>query len=268
MAFRDPETEKTYKHAWYLAHREEIRQKKQQQYLASPEKERERSHGYYVANREQCLARQRGYTAAHRKENAARCRVYQAAHKEELRLKKQAAWLANQEENCRKGRESHMRNRESHLAKMREWQKANPGRTRALSKRFKRKHPEKGRLDSARRRARKRGLPDTFTLAERQFMLEYWQHACAICGNQDGFFWTLADDHWDALSSPTCPGTIAENMIPLCDGQGGCNTSKNNRGPKAWLLSRYTPAQTKRILKAIEAYFALVRARKEPSAAD
>lgn len=99
-------------------------------------------------------------------------------------------------------------------------------------------------------------------------MLQYWHHACAVCGNQDGFFWTLADDHWIPITSPHCPGTVATNMIPLCDGQGGCNTLKRNKDARAWLATRYTPAQAKRILKSIETYFTVVRQRFNLAAAD
>lgn len=124
------------------------------------------------------------------------------------------------------------------------------------------------RITASRRRARLRALPDTFTLAEREFMLQYWHHACAVCGNQEGFFWTLADDHFIALASPNCPGTVADNMIPLCHGTGGCNNSKNDSDLVVWLMVKYPAAKAKRILKAIETYFAIVRARKAEAAAD
>jgi hypothetical protein len=114
---------------------------------------------------------------------------------------------------------------------------------------------------AANRRARRAALPDTFTETEANFMLTYWHFCCAICGNQRGFFWSLAHDHWIPLASPQCPGTIAENIIPLCHGQGGCNNSKADKDPVVWLKSRYSSHQVKRILAAIEAYFAVVRSR-------
>lgn len=121
---------------------------------------------------------------------------------------------------------------------------------------------------TARRKALKKGLPDTFSQEEQKFMHQYWGYACAVCGNQQGFLWGLAEDHWIPLASPLCPGTIATNMIPLCHGNGGCNNSKHIRDPHEWLHEHFPPAQAKRILKAAETYFALVRARSKPAAAD
>jgi hypothetical protein len=127
-------------------------------------------------------------------------------------------------------------------------------------------HLETIRLIAARRRARKQALPDTFTLADRAFMLQHWQHACAVCGNEEGFFWTLAQDHWIPVSHPTCPGTVAYNIVPLCHtkkgGQGGCNNSKNKAEPLPWLTAQLGPRRAKAIMRKVEAYFALVRTRQ------
>lgn len=268
MARKDAAKDKAYKHEWYMAHRDEIRQKKKRTNLENPEKVREQSHQSYMRHREKRLAKDKAYREAHSEGKAAYDRSYRLEHSEEIRLRKQATYMANLEENRRKKRESYQKNRENHLAYTRQWSKANPEQVRVIKRRYKRNNPEQGRIHASRRRARKYDLPDTFTRTERAFMLQYWHHACAVCGNQEGFFWRLADDHWDPIASPTCPGTVAENMIPLCDGQGGCNNSKHKREPQAWLLSRYTPSQTKRILKAIDTYFAVVRTRKESNAAD
>jgi hypothetical protein len=124
-------------------------------------------------------------------------------------------------------------------------------------------NPEKSNLITQRRRARKRHLPDTFTSTEYAFMLHYWKYACAVCGNQDSLFWKLALDHVIALSSPHCPGTIATNMLPLCQGIGGCNNSKNNKDLHTWLLSRYPTRKVAQIEKAITVYFEVVRQRQQ-----
>lgn len=123
-------------------------------------------------------------------------------------------------------------------------------------------------LYAANRRARQRQLPDTFTVEEQAFMMQYWHHACAICGNEAGLWWTLANDHWIPITSPDCPGTVADNMLPLCHGTGGCNNSKCDKEPLTWLSTRVSPRDAKRILKAIDTYFAIVRMQRTQGAAD
>jgi hypothetical protein len=105
-------------------------------------------------------------------------------------------------------------------------------------------------------------LPNTFTLEQRAFMLAYWNYACAICGNQEGFWHLLADDHWIPINSPDCPGTVADNMIPLCHGTNGCNNAKNSSEPQAWLVKQFGTSKARKLSKAIEAYFAVVTQRK------
>lgn len=128
-----------------------------------------------------------------------------------------------------------------------------------------RTHPEQKAIREERRRARKEGLPATWTEAQRNFMHTYWHFACVVCGNQEGFLWTIANDHWIPLASKHCPGTIAENMIPLCHGEGGCNNSKNSRHPEKWLKNHVGPTRAAKILKAVAEYFTLIQAlRRDP----
>ena len=80
-----------------------------------------------------------------------------------------------------------------------------------------------------RRRARKQAKPETFTQEDWRFALEYWQHSCAVCGKQQGFWWNLQADHWIPISDPESPGTVATNIVPLCGGMTGCNQSKRKK---------------------------------------
>lgn len=111
------------------------------------------------------------------------------------------------------------------------------------------------------RRARVKGFPSTFTEEEQHFCRAYFHYACAICGREEGFEWTLAMDHWIPINSPHCPGTVATNMIPLCDGVSGCNTRKQDTLPERWLIKRFGKRKAAAILKKIDAYFAAVSAR-------
>lgn len=123
--------------------------------------------------------------------------------------------------------------------------------------------PQNRRRENIIRRARKRSLPAMFTMEERKFMLAYWGYACAICGNQEGFEWTIADDHVIPLADPHCPGTVALNMLPLCHGVGGCNNTKSNKNLHIWLIAHYGKRKTIMIEKKITIYFELVRQRSQ-----
>lgn len=116
----------------------------------------------------------------------------------------------------------------------------------------------------AKRKARKRGLCDDFTPAQRQFAIEYFNNCCAVCGRQ--FFdlfgeRQLALDHWIPITSKECPGTTASNMVPLCHGTGGCNNSKRNTDPQEWLIRRFGKRKSSQILERINSYFDVVRKR-------
>jgi hypothetical protein len=119
------------------------------------------------------------------------------------------------------------------------------------------------RVYQSARRALVRSLPATFTAEDERFMHQYWGFSCAACGNQEGFQWTLALDHWIAITAPDCPGTVATNIVPLCHGSGGCNNSKHNRDAQEWLIERFGARKARTIAKHIAAYFAIVKARQE-----
>jgi len=110
--------------------------------------------------------------------------------------------------------------------------------------------------------ARKRGLPDDFTVDQWQRCLDYFNHCCAVCGRQMKDLFgthTVAMDHWIPLSSPDCPGTVAHNIVPLCHGEGGCNNSKGAKIPETWLKKRFGGRKAKAIVARIEAYFDWLR---------
>ncbi|MCC7449817.1 MAG: hypothetical protein IT324_20525 [Anaerolineae bacterium] len=103
---------------------------------------------------------------------------------------------------------------------------------------------------------RKRSLPDTFTKADWQRALEYWDYRCAVCNRPRGLWHTLTADHWIPLNSPDCPGTVSTNLIPLCHGQDGCNNSKSGTNPDVWLDKKFGKRKAAEKRAEIEAYFA------------
>lgn len=161
-------------------------------------------------------------------------------------------------------------NAEQHRINSRQWGRNNPDRRRENFKRWrkanpdyhlawKRANPDRQRAMSQRRLARKRNLPDTFTAADWQHALNYFNGCCAVCGRPPGLWHTLAADHWTALSDPDCPGTIPTNIVPLChprkDGGDSCNVSKHNKNPEQWLVEKFGKRKAKKILARIQAYF-------------
>lgn len=120
------------------------------------------------------------------------------------------------------------------------------------------------RIYTSRRAARKLGLPNTFTTADWQRTLGYFNGCCAVCGHPlyDLFgTHTAAADHWIALSDPRPdnPGTVATNIVCLCHGSQGCNNSKKNHPAEKWLIERFGKRRAREILKRIETYFQWVR---------
>lgn len=204
--------------------------------------------------------------AYHRQRNAEKPEVRQAARKrydpqkkkrdavnDRLRNKQrikaqQTRWYeANREYSLKKGRENYIADRENRLAKAAEWQRNNP---------------DKVRVRSTRREARKRALPDTFTQADWNRAIEYWHGCCAYCGRQlDDLFGNLtaAADHYIPLASPDCTGTIPTNIVPACDGLGGCNTEKRHTPPEEWVERKFGTKKAKKIIAAIQAYFDYLR---------
>ena len=143
---------------------------------------------------------------------------------------------------------------EARLAKQRST-KADPQRYRRIQ-----------RVGQARRRARKRNLPDTFTSRDEVFALQYWHYACAVCGAERGLYNDIVMDHWIPIASADCPGTVPGNMLPLCQALKGCpidhpacNSRKTSKEPLAWLATKLgaRAAQTK--LKKIEVFFSAAR---------
>lgn len=118
------------------------------------------------------------------------------------------------------------------------------------------------------RRSRLHGLPASFSDDDMIFMLGYFNSCCAVCGCAlNGLFVTVALDHWIPVSSPDCPGTVPENIVPLCHarrgGMGGCNLSKSGKPAHTWLIETYGKRKGGQILSRIEAYFDRVTARKK-----
>ena len=176
----------------------------------------------------------------------ARRRQYYHAHRE-IENSRRNQWRLN---NPKRSREIFQR-----------WHRNNIERARELSRKYHRLHRNSQKAAHHRRRASKRGLPNTFTATDWQRALDYFNGCCAVCGRplRDLFgSHTAAADHWIPLSDPRPdnPGTVPTNIVPLCHGEGGCNNSKHAHDPEQWLFENFPQKQAKAILRRINAYFA------------
>ncbi len=220
---------------YYLAHRAR---------LLEAERVRQQINAAAIAQRK------KRYALAHSDEIAAYHRAYYVAHREGKKAANQARYRALTPEKQARRRE-----------KSREWER----RARA-------KNPltfrVAGRIKQARRRARARHYPDTWTLADSRFALAYWQGCCAVCGRAEGFWYTIALDHWIPLTDPACPGTVPGNLVPLCHAKKGipsalarpCNNHKGPAAPQTWLQDTYGPVKGRKHWRAIERFLAAHRA--------
>lgn len=203
--------------------------------------------------------------------DSARASAYQKANKDRVNAKNREWYAKNpgnstarkrkdRASNPDKFKERNRRYRENNLTKMKkaisDWAKRNKERLDANRKRYKAEKPEVGKAIKQRYRARKAGLPDSFSKAEWQHALDYFGGCCAVCGRPlFGLLHTAHCDHWVPLNDPSCPGSIARNLLPLCGGVDGCNNSKGGKHPDLWLKEKFGNREAKRIANRIRAYF-------------
>jgi hypothetical protein len=123
-------------------------------------------------------------------------------------------------------------------------------------------------LNSWRRKARKRALPNDFTEADWQFALSYFNGCCAVCGAAPDLWLTIAADHWIPLNARRAdnPGTVPHNIVPLCHSKPGmpvgkkpCNQSKKDKHAAEWLTSTLGKKKAKQIMARIDEFFSKVR---------
>lgn len=173
-------------------------------------------------------------------------------------LDKDYATKHHEQQNANKRRWAE-NNPEKKLKASRDYRKRNPGQNTQNAARQRALNPESTRAIKLRRRARERELPADFTAKDWQFALDYFGGCCAVCGRPAGLWHTIAADHWIPITASDTLGTVPHNIVPLCQGQDGCNNSKSNRNPIEWLDSRVGKHKAQSILERINRYFQIVR---------
>ena len=271
------ECEREYNRVWRAANSEKLRERNRVWRAANPEKEREAGRVWRAANSEKVREKSRVYYAANSEKLNEKSRVYREANPEKVRERHRVYREANLE----KAREGQRVYREANLEKERErvrvykaansekvrerdrvYNAANSEKVRERNRVYRAANPEKGRVHNQRRRARKANLPNTLTAAEWQYAIDYFHGYCAVCDRplKDLFVThTASADHWIPLTKGG--GTTADNIVPLCSGEDGCNNRKGNKDPEVWLAQQFSKHEAKKILQRINAYFELVKAK-------
>lgn len=191
----------------------------------------------------------------------AKQKAYNDRTRDQDRARRHAWKAANPDKVATQKKRSYERNREHNLARSERWFYANQEHSRELSRNNyyanRTERIQTAMINTVKRMARKKNLPDTFTEKDWDRALDYFDYSCAVCGRMADEYRSIAMDHWIPLTDPNCPGTVPTNIVPLCHGRDGCNNSKGNKDPIQWLNRKFgKEAEAK--LTTIAAYFAWI----------
>lgn len=216
--------------------------KRQRQYrLDNPDTIKATKRRYYEQNKERVLAKGKQRYQEKRQYILAQVATYRESRRVQIR-----EWMRQyRKDNPEIHKETHLKSVSKNRDRIRE-----RGNQRSKRPDVLRKKLNNNRL----RKARKRELPNTLTSQEWENTIAHFGGCCAACGRPPGLFHRLSLDHWIPLNHPDCPGTTAQNAIPLCCGVDGCNESKQDDDALSWLVGRYGKAQGQAKFNAIETY--------------
>lgn len=239
----------------YAANKERIAQKSKERRERELERFTERDRLYYQKNKDKIKSRTRSYAQANKEIISQKGKEYRRANRGERQARQRRYYQANKDEIAKKSKRYIEKNRDAVRAREKRYEDRNRDKINA-QRRARPKNRSAMRAAKQRRRARKVGLPNTFTTKQWEHCLAYFKGCCAVCGRSlYGILHTAHADHWIALSDPDSPGTIAQNMVCLCGGRDGCNESKASKRPEVWLEGRFGQRKAKQITKRIQAYF-------------
>lgn len=197
------------------------------------------------------------YHRSHREQYRAYDRARYLRHRcKRLELgKKYRAIDANRKKQLAYNRAYYIRNRDAIIADARVWYAQNAERMSTWMKNYREMNRGIVRACAVRYMARRKALPEDFFATDFDACVTYWCNCCAVCGDSADKC-QLCMDHWIPLMSPLCPGTVPQNMIPLCK---KCNSSKHDLDPNTWLIRKVGTTKTEEVLSKVHSYFATVR---------
>jgi hypothetical protein len=219
---------------------------------------------YRQANREQILASKKSYREQNRAKVSQQLKSWRLKNTETLAENKRRWREANKEKLSAKKKQDYLNEREIILEKQKLYRQQNieliRERNRKSGHRFRQTAHGKAvnRAAQQRRRARKRTLDHDFSSHDWDQALQYW--VCGRSGDTSNF---LAADHWIPLNymDDDNPGTVPWNIIPLCQGESGCNNVKGCKDPVIWLTEKLGEEVAMQKLAEIQAYFEWVKCR-------
>jgi len=127
----------------------------------------------------------------------------------------------------RKWREKNREKLRGYFKELARLRRKNPEKVKMYSeasRRWSKKHPDKNRIKSHKYNTRKHTLPFEFTEDDYIDTMVMFNHECGFCGGGG----KLTLEHVVPLSRKDVenPGTVRENIMPLCK---SCNSSKNKK---------------------------------------
>lgn len=231
----------------------------------------DKQHRYYESHRDERKKYDKKRSSTEKRKEY--IRIYSAKYyqdnKEELRTQKKEYYLNNKNKWKYVKRELTEEQKKKRRATSVRYQRRHPEVKRRADKQYRKKHPEVKRAGEERRRGKIKNLPNTLTSKEWVYCLLYFNNRCAVCGREKSDEFSIAMDHWIALSDPKPdnPGTVAWNIIPLCHshllGGRGCNNTKSNLDPEKWLLKSFSREEVDQILDRLNTYFMITQNEKK-----
>jgi len=252
------ECDRAYHHAYQMNNKDAINQRARRDRQRRGDAIKERGRKYYAQHKEKFSQRARKYYQENKVRVKSKVREYRESNKERISARAREYRQSHRDRLAARRKEYYSKNRQSLRQQQRQYQSTEHGRRVTQAVR-------------ARHKYRKRTLVNTLTGDQWKAALDYFNHKCAVCGRDlYGLFHTAAMDHWIPLKSPSCPGTVATNIVPLCHategGEGGCNNNKGYTDARTWLVRSFGSRRAREVIEQIEAYFDWVRAREAEKA--
>jgi len=174
---------------------------------------KENARKYRQENKESIAEKDRKYNQENKERIAERGRKYYQENKERI--------TEYQQENKESIAEYHIKYRQENKENARKHKQENKESIAKVTRKYQQENKELFQIKSAKRRARKRQLPDDLTLEQRNAVLGHFNSSCALTGCID----VIHLDHVIPISIGH-GGTTIQNMIPL---RADLNMSKNAR---------------------------------------
>ncbi|MEK5109878.1 hypothetical protein MHI57_24765 [Cytobacillus sp. FSL K6-0129] len=199
------------------------------------------AHKYYEENRDKITERMHKYREENRDKITERMRKYYEENHYRIAEVKHKYYEENRDKITERMRKYREENRDKEAERSRKWYEENRDKMAEIRRKYyeenrdriaevKRKYYENNRekfyIRDAKRRARKRALPDTLTESEYAKTLDYFGNACALTGETTD----LHREHALPLAIGH-GGTVRENMYPMA---GRLNLSKGDRNIFEW----------------------------------